>query len=241
LLQAAHPTKDDITCFFTYLSLGIVIINFRRISGCGTKKLCMNSNHNRLQEYKTRAAILLKKFNSTDNTESEKAAIRFLKLPFLGHSTVNAILSDRSFFRLKHAQQVLAIENGYHSWEAFRQQVILEDCLFNKHSSAFLNVWLNNYEEAKAYQKEHGGYLLQFRKDYAVCPQDYIDAAGLSAFNSEWMAMQYDWVRPACKKSWQVVFDHLKKQYLTAKPVKPLTTEKSSNNRPQWLNDHINK
>lgn len=196
----------------------------------------MNSNHNRLQEYKTRAAILLKKFNSQDSTEYEKAAQRFLQLPFLQHSTATAILNDRTFFRLKHAQQVLALENGHNSWDKFRHQVILEDCLFHKHSSAFLNVWFNNYADAKEYQMLHNGYLLQFRKDYAVCRQEYIDAIGLSAFNKEWAAMEYDWVNPTCKKSWQIVFAHLKKQYLAPVTIRPA----NKNNRPKWLNDHIN-
>ncbi len=196
-----------------------------------------NTRHNRLQEFKVRASLLLKNFNSTDTAASEKAATRFLRLPFLKYSTTESLLNDRGFFRLKHAQQVLAIENGHKTWDAFRRQIIQEDCLFHKHSASYLNIWFNNYEEAKEYHTIHGGYLLQFRKDFAVCTHDYIHAIGLSAFEKEWAAMGYDWVKPACTQSWETIFIHVKQQYL-APEKKETIPAKAKGNRPQWLNNH---
>ncbi len=87
------------------------------------------TQEHRLNELKIRAAILLKDFNAKEPARYNKAAERLLKLPFLKYSSADRILSDRSFFRLKHTYEVLAIENGYSNWNNFRESIIQEDCL----------------------------------------------------------------------------------------------------------------
>ena len=109
--------------------------------------------------------------------------------------------------------------------------------MYDGRCAAFLNVWFAKYEDADAYHKKHGGYLLQFRKDYIVCQQEYINTLGLGDYKQEWKAIGYNFVKPADAKAWKRLFEVAKKNYLNREepqPTKPLKT-----NRPQWLNNHI--
>lgn len=175
----------------------------------------MNIIHtNRLRELKIRAALLLKDFNAEDPDTHHKAAQRFLKLPFLQYSTAERILNDRDFFRLKHAYAVLALENGHDSWNALREQVIQEDCLYTKGCAGFINTWFTNYNQAKAHHIIEGGYLLQYRQDYFVAGHELIKVLGLHDFEKEWEAIGYDWVKPQCTKSWARLYKQAKANYI---------------------------
>lgn len=194
----------------------------------------MNSKRSRLDELKIKASLLLKNLQA-DDAKAIQAAKRFLALPFLKHSNETAILNDRSFFRLKHALQVIAIENGYGNWNALRTQIIREDCLFHNASPAHLNVWFNSYEEAAQYHKTNGGYLLQYRNHYAVCTKEYIASLGLDDMEEYWKAIGYDWVRPLSATAWNKLFEAAKKRYLQ-KVVPPKPIDKSK--RLAWLAQH---
>jgi hypothetical protein len=172
------------------------------------------SHHNRLEELKIKAAILLKDLGNDDPVKHTKAAERLLRLPFLAHSNTAGILSDRGFFRLKHAQAVIAIENGCTSWDLLRKKVIEEDCLYHRSCGGYLNVWFAHYDEAKAYHATHGGYLLQFRKDYIVCTSEYIKCLGLAHMPDEWHSIGYNWIEPRDKEAWKRLFDCARNNYL---------------------------
>lgn len=189
--------------------------------------------HNRLDEFKVRANMLLKDLAAQDRIKNEAAAKRFLQLPFLSHADVAQVLSDIPFFRHKHALAVIAIEKGFANWASLRTNVIMEDCLFYNTSPSFLNVWFNNYADAKDYHLSNGGYLLQYRKDYIVVEKDYIHAIGLGDMEAEWNAIGYDWVKPINKKAWAIIFERAKHNYLARKT--PIHTPIDKSKRPQWL------
>lgn len=188
----------------------------------------------RLSEYKTRASILIKQLKGTNAEQQLKAANRFLQLPFLKHSSANAVVSDIDFFRLKHAYAVIAIENGCDNWNTLRENTIIEDCMYTTGCGVYLNVWFNNYEEASAYRNENGGYLLRYRKDYFVAEQTVIAVLGLDHLEQEWAAIGYDWVKPKSKDDWQKIYVQAKENYL--KPAAPYTPP-NKDKRPAWLNN----
>jgi len=186
----------------------------------------------RLEELKIQASILLKNLRSDDSEKAQKAAERFLDLPFPKFSDVDEVIKNRSSIRLKHALTVIALENVYGNWELLKNKVIMEDCLFHNAPASFLNVWFNNYEEAKQYQKDNGGYLLQYRKDYAISRKEYIEAIGLGNMEEEWLAIGFDWAKPASKAAWDKLFEKAKYNYINSKTiVGPINKEK----RPAWL------
>lgn len=174
----------------------------------------MNSKH-RLGALKTQAALLFKDLHAPDRDRSLKAAQRFLSLPFLRHNTAGHILNDLSFFRLKHAYAVIAAEEGHKSWEALRETVIGEDCLYVPRCACFLSVWFARYEEAERYHRQYGGYLIPLRRDFAVCGQEYIRGTSLGDFRKEWRAIGYNWVKPQCNDSWRKLYGLARANYLS--------------------------
>ena len=167
----------------------------------------------RLSQFKTKASLLLKDLQSSQSELSLKAAERLTALPFLQGGTAAGVLKDLSFFRLKHALWVIALENGNKDWASLRTKVIKEDCLAPGAGSG-LNAWFNNYAEAKQYQQANGGYLLQYRKDFLVCESGYIEGIGLIEYENEWKRIGYDWVQPRDKAAWNVLFAKAKEFYL---------------------------
>ncbi len=172
------------------------------------------SNLNPLQQLKTEASLLRKKLKSTDKEVQTAAAKRFLQLPFLKFATIEQVLGDIDFYQLKHAYWVLAIEHGYSNWQKFRDEIIKTHCMYDHSCGAYLNVWIADYEEAKTYHIEHGGYLLQYKKDYFICTDEVINALGLSSFKQEWEAIGYNWVKPLNKTAWNAIYQTAKKNYL---------------------------
>lgn len=172
------------------------------------------SHHNRLEELKIKASVLLKDLNAAAPEKHLKAAERLLKLPFLAHSNTGLILADRDFFRLKHTQAVIAAENGCNSWDTLRRKVIEEDCLYHRSCGVFLNIWFARYDEAKNYHIAHGGYLLRFRRDFIVCTADYIQCLGMAHLRDDWRSIGYNWVEPLDKEAWKRLFKCAKNNYL---------------------------
>jgi len=181
----------------------------------GDKGNYMNiSHHNRLEELKIKASILLKDLHAAQPEKQQKAAERLLQLPFLAHSNTAGVLADRDFFRLKHAQAVIAAEHSCSSWDILRRKVIEEDCLYHRSCGVYLNIWFARYDEARNYHTIHGGYLLRFRKDFIVCTADYIRCLGLAHLHSDWHSIGYNWIEPQDKDAWKRIFECAKNNYL---------------------------
>ncbi len=188
-----------------------------------------NLNRSRLDELKIKACLLLKSLKDTE--KSLKAAERFTRLSFLSNSSAEEILKDISLLKLKHALLVIALENGCNSWTMLRDKIIKEDCLYYGNWSAIMNHWFARYEEAKDFQTANGGYLLQYRKDYFICEEAFIEQLGLSNFKQEWEAIGYDWTN-ADKPEWSVLYAVAKHNYLN----RPQTVSKpDKSKRPEWI------
>src|SRR5438046_1121890 len=110
-----------------------------------------------LEEYKIQASILLKSLRSTESTVANKAAKRFQLLPeFKGLSANEIILAG---IQRKHALAVIALENGFQSWNDLKTQIKLI-------IGGFLNKWFSTYADAKSHLDSAGGYLFPFKRHF---------------------------------------------------------------------------
>ncbi len=67
----------------------------------------------------------------------------------------------------------------------------------------FLNHWFTRYEDARAFRRAHGGYLLPYGFQFFVTPEGGIRALGLDPKDPDWDAIGYDWVEPADPDAWE--------------------------------------
>jgi|688.fasta_scaffold714636_2 hypothetical protein len=138
-------------------------------------------NHLTLEECKIQASILFKsltKPSDSSDAMSLGALKRFRRCP-----ETRDIPTD--LLKLKHAFAVIAFEKGFSSWETLKLQIGLI-------KGGFLNLWFRNYEEAKAYQKESGGFLLPYKKQFFICNHDYIRNLGLDPNDPRWASIHCD-------------------------------------------------
>jgi hypothetical protein len=150
-----------------------------------------------LEEGKIQASILLKSFNSNDDKLVEKSAKRFLCLPEF--STFSILELQQKEIKHKHALNVIAMENGFHSWTDLKSQIRF---IIGGH----LNNWFTTYEKAKAYQKERGGFLFPYKNQFFICSDAYVQDIGFDPLDPNWKLIHFDWVKPSNHKAWQSLY-----------------------------------
>jgi hypothetical protein len=172
-----------------------------------------NLKPTRLSTLRTHVSFLLKdvKNNSPDAGHTAK---RFLQIPFFRNKTIDWILGHLETVQLKHAYQVIAIENGFLSWAALKQYVTEKDCLYCPAGIAYIHAWFNDYPKAAAYHQLHGGYLLAFWKDFVVCGKEYIRSLQLDSYGEYWKQIGYNWVQPQQEKAFSILKEKAIKNYL---------------------------
>ena len=146
-----------------------------------------------IEHYKIQAAILLK---SLRKTRSEKIAKRFKRLPVFSKLTTIEILHSQ--IKLKHALQLIAIENGFNSWLELKIQI-------NFIVGGYLNLWFANYPEAKK-QLNEGGFLLPYKKQFFICDANYIKQIGFDLDDPDWKKINYDWAQPSNNEAWERLY-----------------------------------
>jgi hypothetical protein len=165
-----------------------------------------------LDEYKTRAAILLKHLRSDDKTKIEEAIQRFQILPFLAELSVQEL--SNSAIKLKHALTVLAVENGFDTWADFKRNVEYNDkvtafrnrnytSLCPKRCWGIMSNWEVRYEDALDTLEQRGGYLLPYKQQFFVCEEAYIETLGLDPHDIDWELIGWNWVKPANIEAWE--------------------------------------
>ena len=122
-----------------------------------------------VDECKVQASVLLKSLHSHDRSTSQKAAMRFQRLPEFGKFSHEEIL--QADMKRKHALSNIALENDFTSWADLKYQLPFI-------RGGFLNQWSANYAEAKSYQQENGGFILPFKNQFFICEADYVNNLG---------------------------------------------------------------
>ena len=171
-----------------------------------------------VEEYKTRAQILLKALRSGDDARVNDAAKRFVQYAPLARFTAAQLTSADAHVQLKHALAVVALEAGYDSWSALKQAAEntvsattdRTERLCPRNPGGFLNSWFRTHEEAQECLQKHGGFLLPYRTQFFVCTADYIrDALHLDPAHEDWAKIGNDWAKPRDRAAWQRLSDAL--------------------------------
>jgi hypothetical protein len=150
-----------------------------------------------LEEGKIQASILLKSLHSDDDNLAEKTTKRFLRLPEFSALSITEL--QQADIKRKHALNVIAMENGFHSWTDLKSQVRF---IIGGH----LNNWFTTYEEAKSYQKSKGGFLFPYKNQFFTCCDAYVRDIGFNPSDPNWKLIDFDWVKPADHKAWQSLY-----------------------------------
>ena len=77
------------------------------------------------------------------------------------------------------------------------------DFWYSTATDVMLNHWCRNYEEALAVHKDHGGFLIPYRRHFAVVQKAYIEILGMDADDPAWQAVRYNLVEPEDKISYR--------------------------------------
>jgi hypothetical protein len=157
-----------------------------------------------VQELKIRAEILHRRARATD-----LAALQRLRaLPELSRADEETLRAAASRMRRAHFLAVVAKEHGFSSWEhasnvlgGMATEVDYGTMLYGDESKGTLNVWFAQYEPARvlldeARGREHRRYLLAWRRHFFITEFGFIESLGLDPEDSDWPAIDYDWVHP---------------------------------------------
>ncbi|MEO7328119.1 MAG: hypothetical protein ABI193_06050 [Minicystis sp.] len=161
-----------------------------------------------LEELRIQAKILLKSLRSG----SRPAAERLRRLPFFAERSADRILSETAEVQLKHAFAVLALEQGYATWNELKAACDLREKSASPTGRApvaagdryyppgrmgsGLNRWFTSYDEARTSLDAYGGYLFPYRTQFFVCEEAHIEALGLDPADPDWARIGHDWVKP---------------------------------------------
>lgn len=131
------------------------------------------------------------------------ALLRLRALPEYRKATELELNALAPAIKRKHCLAVIAREFGFQSWDhALRvlegkgDEVDYGDLLYPKGAAVHLNHWFTRYEEAAAFRRAHGGYLLAYRRQCFVVERDYIVTLGLDPDDAAWRALEGDWLHP---------------------------------------------
>ena len=101
----------------------------------------------------------------------------------------------------KHCLTASAVQLGFHSWthacNVFEGRADdFGTLLYPSTCYGHTNIWSANYTEADTIRREHGGYLLAYRRQFLIVEAPFIDSLGLDPADPDWEAIGRDWVHP---------------------------------------------
>ncbi len=114
-----------------------------------------------------------------------------------------------SSVKRRHCLAALARAAGFRGWPHARAVLAGEDepdrgeLMHREHGGAYWNVWSASYEEARDIRREHGGYLLGYRRQFLIVEPPYIEHLGLDPEDPDWSRIGRDWIAPADREAWR--------------------------------------
>ena len=104
----------------------------------------------------------------------------------------------------EHAKTTVAREAGFKTWPMAID--VLEarlapgddygDFWYSIATDVMLNHWCSNYEEALTVHENQGGFLIPYRRHFAVVQKGYIEILGMDAGDPAWQDVHYNVVVP---------------------------------------------
>jgi len=173
----------------------------------------MNIFHTHYEFLKNEADLLLKHAQQRD----ANAVGRFQRLSLfttLSADNTNA-LND---LQLKHAFNVIAVENGYESWTELKSALDnaaetsplaeIKEQFYPKGFTTYWNIWFAKYSQAKKVlndtknASQGKGFLLPYKNQFFIVEEHFVDSIGLPHSLPEWNEIGNDWIHPKNVKAW---------------------------------------
>lgn len=155
------------------------------------------------------------------------AAARMVNLRRFAHLTPAQLLDDLSRVQLKHALTVIAVDYGYASWAQVVRSAAATNptgptespvSMYEPGVSALINRWFSTYAEARDSLDDMGGYLLPYRRQFYITERAGIELLGLDPDDSDWRAIDWDWVKPSSRSAWERLDRQRRKQLTSPGP-----------------------
>ncbi|MFZ6862169.1 DUF2087 domain-containing protein [Undibacterium sp. Ji67W] len=165
-------------------------------------------------EIKTRARLLLKLLESSNNAASKRALILSRKQRW----------DIPEQWQLRHCLNLAAADCGFQHWEHAREVLSgnaaantdMGDFWHGAEVRGYTNHWFANYVDAQAQLKVNPHeFLLPYRYQYLVVGKDYISALGMVPDAPAWAQIANDLVAGYASASWL----HLAQQRMQASRV----------------------
>lgn len=151
-----------------------------------------------IHELKVRAELLHHGVSALEASALE----RLRALPEHKKADADQLSEAAKAIRRKHCLAVVAREAGFQSWShandvvAGRNAEDFGTLLNPPGASAHWNIWSASYDEAREIRREHGGYLLAYKRHFFIVDRYYIETLGLDPEDEDWERIGRDWVRP---------------------------------------------
>lgn len=169
----------------------------------------MGTRRQSVEELKIQANLLKKSLQSEDEIKKNSALVRFNRLECFADLSQSEMRDKASKIKLKHALEVLAIEQGYRNWADLLAH---EDISWYRDSSPFILHWFSDYESAKTHLDDHGGFLLTYRTQYFIGTYEYIEYIGLDPRDPLWQKIGFNTVAPTDTASLGKIKEALKRR-----------------------------
>ncbi len=125
---------------------------------------------------------------------------RMRALPGMASSTDQELIGQ---VKRRLCLNVIAMELGFRTWATLAHAMEGDEgggdfgtILCPGRMIAHQNIWLADYKEAVEIHREHGGYLLGYRRQFFIADGDYLQDLGLDPERDEWERMDRNWVEP---------------------------------------------
>jgi hypothetical protein len=149
-----------------------------------------------IADLKARARILHRQVGQRES----HAVARMRQLPeFRDHDPSSLPASS---IKRRHCLAVVARELGFQGWPHAVRVLRGTDSsdfgtlLYPDGADAHWNIWSASYAEAKAIRRQHGGYLLAYRRHFFIVDRYFIETLGLQPEDPDWELIGRDWVQP---------------------------------------------
>lgn len=130
---------------------------------------------------------------------------RVRRAPALAAQTDDAIIAG---VQRKHCFDAIARALGFAGWPQASRCLAGESTddmgtfMHRSFGGAHWNIWATGHTEAAAIRREHGGFLLAYRRQFFVATESYIDELGLDPRDEDWTAIERDLSRSQGNPAW---------------------------------------
>jgi hypothetical protein len=119
--------------------------------------------------------------------------------------------ADFCEINVEHAQMTVAREAGFKTWQIATD--VLEarlvpgddfgDFWYSTATDVMLSHWCRNYQEALSVHEQEGGFLIPYRRHFAVVEKAYIEILGMDADDPDWQTVGHDVAQPRDKMGYR--------------------------------------